>query len=226
MIGNSEADLLLFSFAGVKSLIWCDDFNITIIRLPNTISLVTFFRLGATIYLCDIFVPFHIVNVPQHHSIGVVLGKFLIEKVECRDGEEPRHNVHPPDSRRRVGIGEYAIPDRFDVRVGAVALLVVYYHSALVYVCQLRCDAWAGMPIATKTTAVSAFVQPFIRPWPDAYNVAKVQKYSLSFVGNGWKIVLTIRVSGVVRYSLSTDTPFFFRQFPLTTAPFCCIFAA
>lgn len=120
------------------------------------------------------------------------------------------HNVHPPDSRGRVGIREYAIPDCFDVRVGAVALLVVYYHSALVYVCQLRCDAWAGMSIAAKATAVSAFVQPPIRLWPDAYNVAKVQKYLLSFVRNGWKIVLTIGVSGVVLYSLSTDTPFFF----------------
>ena len=78
----------------------------------------------------------------------------------------------------------------------AVAFLVVYYHSALVYVCQLRCDAWAGMLIATKATAVSDFMQPFIRPWPDAYNVAKVQKYSLSFVRIGRKIVLTIGVSG------------------------------
>ena len=42
------------------------------------------------------------------------------------------HDVHPPDSRGRVCIGEYAVPNRFDVRVGAVALLVVYYHSALV----------------------------------------------------------------------------------------------
>ena len=70
-------------------------------------------------------------------------------------------------------------------------------------------DAWAGMPIATKTTAVSAFMQPSIRPWPNTCNGAKVQKYSHSFVGYVWKIVLTIRVSGVVRYSLSTDTPFF-----------------
>ena len=70
-------------------------------------------------------------------------------------------------------------------------------------------DAWAGMPIATKTTAVSAFMQPSIRPLPNTCNGAKVQKYSLPFVGYGRKIVLTIRVSGVVRYSLSTDTPFF-----------------
>ena len=128
------------------------------------------------------------------------------------------HNVHPPDSRGRVSVGEYAVPDRLHVRVGAVALLVVYYHSALVYVCQLRCDAWAGMPIATKATAVSAFMQPPIRLWPDAYNVAKVQKYLLSFVRIGRKIVLTIGVSGVVRHSLSTDTPFF-STIPLDNRP-------
>ena len=57
----------------------------------------------------------------------------------------------------------------------------------LVYVCQLRCDAWAGMSIAAKATSVSAFVQPLIRLWPDAYNVAKVQKYLLSFVRYGRK---------------------------------------
>ena len=91
-----------------------------------------------------------------------------------------------------------AIPNRFDVRVGAVALLVVYYHSALVYVCQLRCDAWAGMSIVAKATAVSAFMRPPIRLWPDAYNVAKVQKYSLPFVRNGWKIVLTLPDSSVL----------------------------
>ena len=68
------------------------------------------------------------------------------------------HNVHPPDSRGRVGVGEYAVPDRLHVRVGAVALLVVYDHSAFVYICQLRCDAWAGMSIAAKATSVSAFV--------------------------------------------------------------------
>ena len=51
----------------------------------------------------------------------------------------------------------YAIPDRFDVRVGALTYLVVYYHSALVYVFRLRCDDWAGMSIVTKASVVSAF---------------------------------------------------------------------
>jgi len=53
------------------------------------------------------------------------------------------------------------------------------------------------MSIAAKATSVSAFVQPLIRLWPDAYNVAKVQKYLLSFVRYGRKIVLTIPVEFV-----------------------------
>lgn len=106
-------------------------------------------------------------NIPQHNSIGVALGKFLVKEVERGDGEEPRHNVHPTDPRGRVSVGEYAVPDRLHVRVGAVALLVVYDHSAFCLRLSVALRRTGmGCPLRHKPPLSVLFMPLSIRPSP------------------------------------------------------------